>query len=342
MAHIGLIATDLDGTLIGSANELPLYTDFNARIDNLRSTNQTIWAACTGRTFSSFWEFFLPMRRMGILPDYVIIRHAFIYRLTKFGFLPHLAWNINILLKQWKEGIGAREAIDQCHETMTGGAIGVSTIRREGHRLCLRFDSDEAAGVAAGLLREKTHKFKNLKVLVYGRDVDVRSVPATKGVAISELARHLGIEHQHILTIGNGYNDMSMLDSRVAGMTGCPSNSVEDVLEAVHRQGGHVASNRALMGVMEILDAFMSDTVNSELPQHYSSQESPARQAGSSRQTRGVPKQRSPRSHPLLFGSIAYAGLLVFASFDVLPYSHLIRKPLDLIVQLVAKLSANL
>jgi len=335
IANIGLVATDLDGTLIGSANELPLYPDFSDRINRMREAQGTLWVACTGRRFSSFWEFFLPMRRMGILPDYVIIKHAFLYRRTQFGFVPHIWWNITTLIQLLKEGKEAREAIDHWHEALTGGAVGVSTVRRQSHRLCLRFDSEEAASVAADLLRERTARFKHLRVFLAAREVDVRLVPATKGMAVAELGRHLGVGRDGILTVGNGHNDISMLDGNVAAYTGCPSNSDEDVIYAVHKAGGHVAEHRALTGVMEILDAYVNGTVRSEIPESLKTRQ--VATATKSRRSRGMAKRRKPRTHPLLFAAIGYAALLVFASFDVLPYSSLIRKPLDLLIDLFAK-----
>ncbi|MCE9613155.1 MAG: HAD hydrolase family protein [Lentisphaerae bacterium] len=333
-AEIRLIATDLDGTLIGSANELPFYTDFNDQLERLRGLHGTIWAACTGRKFSSFWEFFHPMRRMGLLPDYVIVRHAYIYRRTAVGFLPHIVWNISILLRLWREGRAAHEAIDHWHETLTAGAIGVSTIRRSSRRLGLRFDSPESASVAANLLRQEIKEYRHLHVTNYGSDVDVRTIPSTKGLALSELAHYLDIERENILTIGNGSNDISMLDGAVAGMVGCPSNSDADVIEVVHKAGGHVASHRALRGVMDVLDAYTEGTVCSDLPRDWTPAVEPSNPARS-RISKGASRRKNPRSHPLLFATIAYTALLTFACFDTLPYSSWIRKPLDLLITVV-------
>jgi hypothetical protein len=41
----------------------------------------------------------------------------------------------------------------------------------------------------------------------------------------------------------------------------------------------------------------------------------------------------------LLIAGITYGVLLAFANFDLLPKSHLIMKPLDLIIQLVEFIS---
>ena len=54
MQDIQLMATDLDGTLIGSVDEFPLYSSFRDRIMRLRRENDAVWAVCSGRTFRSF------------------------------------------------------------------------------------------------------------------------------------------------------------------------------------------------------------------------------------------------------------------------------------------------
>ncbi|MDA0576798.1 MAG: HAD-IIB family hydrolase [Verrucomicrobia bacterium] len=337
-AEIRLLATDLDGTLIGSANELPLYADFAEQIERLRDGNGAVWVACTGRKFSSFWTFFSQMRHMGLTPDFVIVRHSYIYQRTRIGYIPHIVWNVSILWRLWREGLAAGEAIDHWHETLTAGAVGVNTIRRSNKRLGLRFDSDESAAVAVSLLRQKIRNFRHLQVFSSGSDVEVRTVPSTKGLALAELAHYLDIERANMLTIGNGHNDISMLDGHIAGMVGCPSNSDPEVLHTVHLAGGHIAGHRALRGVMEILSAYTEGEIRSDLPNGWQ----PGQEHSSPPRTAKppIPRQRHPKLHPLFFGCLAYAGLLAFACFDVLPGSVWIRKPFDLAVALIVKIAS--
>ncbi len=331
-ADIRLIATDLDGTLIGSANELPLYTDFRDQIDGLREGNGAIWVACTGRSHRSFREFFRPMQRMGLMPDYVILRHALIYRRTRIGFVPHFVWNISILLKLRRESVESSSAIDEWHESLTAGAIGVATIRRAKNRLGLRFESVESAAVAADMLHKKVAGYRHLKLFVFGSDLEVRMIPATKGLALSELCAYLDIERDQVLAIGDGQNDISMLDGSAAGMVGCPANADAEVLELVHHKGGHVAPHRALRGVMDVIGAYQENRVCSHLPENWAPVRAPSNPARL-RKRGQTAVQRRPKSHPLMFAAIAYIGVLVFACFDLLPFSAWIRKPLEWLVQ---------
>ena len=326
---IKLIATDLDGTLIGSANEFPLYSTFRDRINDLQKRNGVLWAACTGRSYKSFWAFFSPMRTMGLMPDYVVIRHAYIFGLTRFGYLPHIFWNLHIRYQLWLNKLYVREAMNEWQELMTGGALGVSMVHRKRNRLCLRFDSDESANVAADLLRDKVKRYKHLKVFRYRREVDVREVPYTKGLAVTELAAHINIGRDNILAIGNGSNDISMLEGDVAAHTGCPVNSEPEVMEVVHKSGGHIASGRALSGVMEILEATLSGNVRNDLPEGWRPPEEMPNplSKGSPTHNRGPVNVRRSKAMPWIIPGVIYAVLVAFASAGLVPYSNVITKP---------------
>ena len=96
MAAIRLIAIDLDGTLVGRENEFPLYAKLRYLLAELRLGEGTNWAVCTGRRVPSFRRFFLPMQMMGITPDFLIARHAYMYRLRGAFALPYLFWNLRM------------------------------------------------------------------------------------------------------------------------------------------------------------------------------------------------------------------------------------------------------
>lgn len=334
-AIIRLLVTDLDGTLIGSANEFPLYQTFGATLERLRQKQGTLWAACTGRPLRSFKEFMRPMRQMDILPDYVIVRHAYIFELTRFGYLPHMAWNLRTLLEIRSDRHQTREALHRWHEMIRAGALGVRTVRRRRDRLSLYFDTEASAATAADMLRKELAPFRHLQVFQTSVEVDVRPVPFTKGMAVQQLARRLTVPHEQILAIGNGHNDISMLNGNVALLTACPANSEPQVMETVHHARGHIARGRSLAGVIEILDAYMNGRVSNELPEWW--QPPSQQQAGSPKRER-APRRRSNRLPPIwLIVMIVYTVLLVFANFGALPgpIATLLLKPYRMLVSLL-------
>ncbi len=334
-ADIRLLATDLDGTVIGGANELPLYTEFRDQLRAMRASRGTVWVACTGRSRRSFAAFAYPMEAMNIFPDYIIVRNAFISRLTPLGYMPHVFWNWHIRYLIWLNRFRLSGAIEDWYRILTGAALGVRTLHRTKNRLHLRFESEESAQAAVDILRSRVSEYRHLQLLKYHRELDIRHVPFTKGLAVSELARHLGIEPAHILTVGNGLNDISMLDPAVAKMTACPANSEPEVMERVHASGGHLASHRSLRGVIEILKAYEEGTVSSELPPSWVAvSERPNPQASRPRRSRpGMNRQRA-----WLIAAVSYATVLVFANFNLIPFvSQWIMKPHHWLLAQVAK-----
>ncbi len=337
MAEIRLLATDLDGTLIGSVNELPLYQAFRDKVNELRRRHNTLWVVCTGRSLRSFEFFFTPMRMMDIMPDYVIIKHAYIYGLSKFGYLPHLIWNMRTwhLLHTSERSIS--KVILDLYDMTAQYAMGVHTVQRKKDRLRLRFTSEETAVAVAGMLKEKAKPYKYLQVFAYGQEVDVRAVPFTKGLALSELAHHLGIPSDYVLAIGNGHNDTSMLDGTAAKLTGCPSNSEVEVMEVVHNSGGHIAASGALTGVMEILDAHMNGSVCSDLPAWWKNRSGPIDRVNIS-PSRSSQTRRPVASLALLF-VCGYVVLLAFASFNLIPvFSRVIMFPFTALEWILEKI----
>jgi hypothetical protein len=273
---------------------------------------------------------------MGITPDFVIVRHAYIYSLTRFGYVPHTFWNLRIRYLLWVNESRVRRAISEWHRMIRGAFLGVKTVRRSGSELCFRFDSEESVEVAAGLLREKARPYRQLQIFKYVREVDVRSVPFTKGLAVSELARHLGIRRDHILAVGDGHNDISMLNGDVAKLTGCPVNADPEVMEVVHKSGGHIAKGRSLTGVLEIMNAYATDTVCSDLPDDW--QEPSERYNPNARRSIRKPMNRRSLTSVFVFVGSVYAALLVFASFDLIPFSKALMKPYGLLEELIEKL----
>lgn len=282
------------------------------------------------------------MRVLGVEPKYLIIHHAFIYRRGKRGYWPHLLWNISIRFQMWSSALYLRGALTEWHHLVNRMTPGVTTLYHRRNRLCLRFRTEGEAEAAAGLLRQKASVFKHLRVFHYLQEVDIRTVPFTKGMAINELAARIEVRPSEILTIGNGLNDISMLDGTSSALTGCPANAEVDVMETVHRSAGHVATQRGLAGVIEIMDAFLAGTVNSALPEWWVPNRQQKNPNSSGRKLNHPSRQQ--RRHPqssrvaLQLGLlVAYTVLVVLASFGVIPFSGFIMKPFMLVSKLVEK-----
>jgi len=334
---IKLLATDLDGTLVGNAADLPHYPRFRDQLNELRRRYGTAWVVCTGRSKRSFDGFFAPLKMVGIRPDFVIVRHAYIYGITSFGFyIPHVFWNLHLAWILRRKRILLARWLKKWHSAVRHLAHGALTLLLEEDRLWMKFESEQSAETVANLLRENAASLDNVRVDRMGLDVEVYAMPYTKGMAVAELAAHLGVEREQILAVGNGHNDISMLDGGVAGMTGCPANSEREVMEVVQRTGGHISDRNSIEGLLDAIEAHISGRVRSELPAW--------RQIAGDRNGGGPrkPKRRAARPSRAAGVGLAlaatYAVILAFASANLIPFSGFLMKPYWIVLSLLEKL----
>lgn len=336
MNDIRLIATDLDGTIIARADDFHLYPAFREKVEDLRARCGVILAICTGRSLRSFHRFFTPMRMMGITPDFIIVKHAYIYSCGRFVYVPHVLWNLRTRYAIWFNRILAGRAISRWHRTIREQIPRTRTLHKTRNRLQVRFDSREAAAMAASLLRDKALKLKRFQIFEYKQEIEVCPVPFMKGLAVSELRKHLKLSRDQVITIGNGHNDISMLDPGVAVMSGCPSNSEPEVIEKINEIGGHIASKPSLGGAMETIMAYCNGTIRSELPDGWIGRTG---QEGSSRKKRHHERESNNLAVSGWLCVLGfYAVLVVFANYGMLPLSGIILKPFYIAVEIIKKL----
>lgn len=327
LRQIRMFVTDADGTLMGQRPEFAQYRDFRARMDRLRSDQGALWVVCTGRSLGGYKRIFRPMRIFGIQPDYVIINHAFIFESRKWGYQPHWIWNVRILWLQWKDELAVRRALPKIRRAVLAHNPFVRVMVSNPQRLAFRFDDESAAAFGAEVLRRQIQPYKYLQVFSSGVEACVRVIPFTKGVAVMELARHLGVPNSRILVVGDGHNDISMMELDPPCRTACPANAVPEVVETVHRRHGHIASERNLNGVLEILDAYERGRLNDALPADWAGSDPDFSPRSRHHGIRGV------LGTTVLLSIVLYTTLLVVATFIRFPGRGWILKPYEVVVE---------
>jgi len=79
----------------------------------------------------------------------------------------------------------------------------------------------------------------------------------SKGKVLQKCAELLGVPRRNIIAIGDGVNDISMLDGSVSGLVGCPANASKEVVAAVKTAGGIVADAESAAGTLQILKYYL-------------------------------------------------------------------------------------
>jgi hypothetical protein len=118
LKELGMFVADVDGTLLGHRAGFDQCQAFRKHIDFLRSRYGVKWVICTGRSLGSFKKVFRPMMMLGVMPDYVISRHAYIFERKNHGYLPHVIWNVRVRWLQWVNEWKVRRAIPRMAAAM--------------------------------------------------------------------------------------------------------------------------------------------------------------------------------------------------------------------------------
>ena len=345
MADIRLIVADLDGTIIGPKDEHEIYAPFRLKLEELRQRFGTRWSVNTGRSKKSFKRAYTPLASLGITPDFVIVKHAYVYSVKLWGYRPHYLWNIQTWLAIIRTRVHSRILIGRFAATIASRFRRVKCIRRGPSKMLFRFRDTETMESAYYLLRVLTQPHGNLIISQYSTDLVLSTIPFTKGVAVAHLAAHIGVSRENVLCIGDGHNDMSMLDGSIAGMTACPANATSEVMRTVHRSKGHISAKFSLAGTLEAIDAHTNGGVNSKFPADFRELESaaaarplPAGSDGHRHLTEG-----SLVKDILLFTACAAAALFALASCSLLgPLSQVLMRPIDMVAAFLARLTSNL
>lgn len=316
---------------MGRRPEFAQYRAFRARVNELRTTYGARWVVCTGRSMRGYARLFRTMITFGIKPDFVITRHAYIYECRPWGYLPHWIWNLRVLWLQWKDAVALRRAMPKLRRAVVLRNPFARVLFSGRERLRFRFEDEGAGNFAAEILELEVKPYKYLQVFHAPGELEVRMIPFTKGLAVQELARRLGVANREILVVGDGHNDISMIEMQPPCLTACPGNAAADVIEAVHRTGGHIANDRSLGGVLEVLSAYESGAVRSTLPEGWTGHDAmpatPRRRSG----IRGTGTW-------IVLLVVLYTTLLVVCTFCRFPGRDKVLKPYALLVDGVHRL----
>lgn len=251
-----LLSFDFDSTLHHPAGDPPVPAECFHRIRQLRERHGALWCINTGRSLEHLIEGMIESR-FPFLPDWIVAREREIHHADASGrLLPHSEWNDRCesdlrLLFDRASGfleLVRREVLEHTGAewiSMTGEPAGVISRTNEemdwicGHILALDPPSD------LGWQR-------NTIYLRFGHKC------YHKGSALAEISARSGLAPAACFAIGDGHNDLEMLDSAFATFIACPANAVPEVREKVRNQQGFIASSPHGAGVVEALDAFIS------------------------------------------------------------------------------------
>lgn len=111
------------------------------------------------------------------------------------------------------------------------------------------------ANLRLELLEELPRVFENIAVSSSSpQNIEINQKDATKGLALVALAEYLGVDREHTIAMGDGLNDISMLET--AGIGVAMANGCKEALDAADWVTGHCDED----GVAKAIERFVLNT----------------------------------------------------------------------------------
>lgn len=205
------------------------------------------------------------MAHEGVSPDFIVTRHAWVYARRDGHWRLHVRLSLCIQWRTWRRGVELARLLRRLAVQLSSRyeSCRITAISPRHYRLQFR-GAEEAAEAHA--MTQRGGADPAVRAGLWQREVELRSVPCAKAVAVLEVARQRGVTPAQTLAIGDGRSDLGMLLPNVAAMTGCPLNATHEVVQAVLDARGHVATAESMAGALETVRAWLDDRVSSVPP----------------------------------------------------------------------------
>ena len=250
---IKLLSTDFDGTLVSHDDDPPVVPELFEMLLALRA-HGVRWAVNTGRTLDHIVD---GLREFGfpLAPDFVLTNEREVFRPDETGrWVDYGDWNHRCALAHDELFAVAEPLIAEVWKFVKTETQGRAIDDASGMGVLASSNAEMDRIVAfCEQVRVRMPEFHYQRNTIYLRFCHV---DYSKGTALAELARLLGIAHGEIFAAGDHHNDIAMLDGRFARWVACPGNSADEVKETVRAAGGYIARGTAGAGVVEALRFF--------------------------------------------------------------------------------------
>lgn len=249
--HTFILCFDFDGTLVHPESDPIFHPHLGQMIQQLRKLGAA-WVINTGRSLGQTTQ---GLAQYGIFlqPDFIIARESEVFRPGLFGrWVDYGSWNKqaekahNRFVREHQPSL---RAIREMVETQTKAQF----LEGEYGELGIVGTTDEEMDVISTFIDTHATQFPDIGYHRNGIYLRFSHSGYSKGSALGELARLLGLDASRCFAAGDNYNDLSMLDRRWAHQIACPGNALPPVKKIVNDRGGFVATKPASEGMIEAL-----------------------------------------------------------------------------------------
>lgn len=251
---IRIVSTDFDGTLFAEFENPPVPESLQGLIAEMQQAG-ALWVINTGRDLSSLLET-LGRAHLRVRPDYLVVVEREIYVHDKTQYVGLEDWN-GVCARAHAELFARVRADIPRLVAWVNERFDAAVYEDAYSPFCLIAGSNGDADVIHDYLNGYCAGVPGLTVV--RNDIYARFCHRaySKGTALSEIARRLGVSRDEVLAAGDHLNDLPMLSRDHARWLVAPSNAIQPVKEAVRRQDGYVSDEPHGYGVARGLEFFL-------------------------------------------------------------------------------------
>lgn len=254
---IQLISTDFDGTLHADHEQPPVPVRLQELIGDLQRRGAK-WVINTGRDLSSLMEG-LGRARLSIQPDWLVTVEREIHFREGSRFFPLQPWNGDCERAHRELFKAVDKDLPRLFKWVNSH-FRASVYSDTYSPFCLIAGTNADADDIEAHLKDYCESMPNLTVVrndVYAR---FSHTAYSKGTALAEITRQLGLTRECVFAAGDHFNDLPMLLDEHARWVVAPANAIQPVKDAVLREGGYVSDRPCGHGVADGLEAAMKET----------------------------------------------------------------------------------
>jgi len=253
-----LLCFDFDGTIFGHEYIPPVSREFYQYLYKMVAAGAK-WGINTGRSYEHLLEG-LSLCAFSEPPQFLVTkeREIYYYDATK---------NEYDLDLQWKEG--CERSHKKLFREKADFIIIVERFVKEQTQAEWISEPGDPAGIVATSIEEMDRIVGFVESLLCP-DRDVEYLRSTiylrfthpdyhKGTSLKWVASHFNISNENVFAVGDGQNDLGMLNPAYSSMLACPSNAVDLVKEEVRSHGGIVAEKEVSFGVADAMQTYFSN-----------------------------------------------------------------------------------
>lgn len=252
---IQLISTDFDGTIYAEFENPPVPEVLQDLLRQLQAQG-VVWVINTGRDLTSLMEA-MARSRLAVRPDYLVLVEREIYLHRDHQYVGLAEWNRRC--EEDHAALFARVLPDLPRlASWINERFDAEVYADPWSPFCLLARSNPDADAIEAFLHDYCRTMPDLTVMrndVYAR---FSHVAYSKGSALTEIARRLGIAATGIVAAGDHLNDLPMLRKEIAEHLVAPANAVPQVKSIVREQGGIISNLPHGYAVADALRAILA------------------------------------------------------------------------------------